>query len=78
MTLAAVLAERGNPNIDFFSLDVEGYEVPVLQGMDVDRNRPRLILVETKNLDGVLAALQGRYRPIDQLSHHDHLLQSKD
>jgi FkbM family methyltransferase len=77
-TLAAVLESRGNPNVDFFSLDVEGYEIPVLQGMNVERHRPRLILVETKDLDGVLAALKDRYRPIDQLSHHDHLLQVKD
>jgi FkbM family methyltransferase len=76
-TLSAVLTARGNPKVDFFSLDVEGYEIPVLQGMDVERNRPRLILVETKDLDGVLQALKGYYQPIDQLSHHDHLLQAK-
>ena len=77
-TLSAVLEARGNPKVDFFSLDVEGYEIPVLQGMDVARHRPRLILVETKDLDGVLGALKNQYRPIDQLSHHDHLLQVKD
>ena len=53
---------RGTP-VDFFSLDVEGYEIPVLQGMNPDRHRPRFILVETKDLDeGVLAALKGHYR----------------
>ena len=77
-TLSAILEARGNPKVDFFSLDVEGYEIPVLQGMDVNRHRPRLILVETKDLDGVLQALKGHYRPIDQLSHHDHLLEARD
>jgi FkbM family methyltransferase len=77
-TLSSVLAERGNPKVDFFSLDVEGYEIPVLQGMNLDRHRPRLILVETKDLHGVLTTLKGHYQPIDQLSHHDHLLLAKD
>ncbi len=78
LTLASILEARGNPRVDFFSLDVEGYEIPVLQGMDPDRNRPGLILVETKDLDGVLTALKGHYKPIDQLSHHDYLLQAQD
>jgi FkbM family methyltransferase len=78
LTLAAVLDAHGDRRVDFFSLDVEGYEIPVLQGMNVERHRPRLILVETKDLDGVLAALKGRYHPLDQLSHHDYLLQAQD
>jgi len=77
-TLSAILAARGNPQVDFFSLDVEGYEIPVLQGMDLERHRPRLILVETKNLNGILGTLKGSYQPIDQLSHHDYLLRVKD
>jgi hypothetical protein len=77
-TLSSLLDERGSPKVDFFSLDVEGYEIPVLQGMDLNRHRPRLILVETKDLHSVLAVLKGCYQPIDQLSHHDHLLQAKD
>lgn len=76
-TLSALLEARGNPRVDFFSLDVEGYEIPVLQGMDLSRHRPRLILVETKDINAVLTALQGAYEPIDQLSHHDHLLRAK-
>lgn len=75
-TLAAILDQRGGKPADLFSLDVEGYEVPVLQGMDVERHRPRWILVETKQLPQVLAVLQGHYRLIDQLSHHDYLLRA--
>ncbi len=74
VTLAQLLEQRGGKPVDLFSLDVEGYEVPVLQGMNPDRHRPRFILVETKDLDGVLAALKGHYRQIDQLSFHDYLL----
>ena len=75
-TLAAILDRRGGKPADLFSLDVEGYEVPVLQGMDVERHRPRLVLVETKQLPEVLAALKGHYRAIDQFSHHDYLLRT--
>jgi FkbM family methyltransferase len=76
-TLSAILEACGNPRVDLFSLDVEGYEIPVLQGMDLERHRPRLILVETRDLGGVLAVLGGAYDPIDQLSHHDHLLRCR-
>ena len=75
-TLAKLLEARGGGPADFFSLDVEGYEVPVLQGMNPERHRPRLILVETKDLPRVLAALNGHYSQIAQLSFHDYLLQT--
>jgi FkbM family methyltransferase len=76
LTLASVLAAAPCRKVDFLSLDVEGYEIPVLQGMDPERNRPSLILVETKDLEGVLEALKGHYRIVDQLSHHDYLLKA--
>jgi len=76
VTLASILDARPGRKVDFLSLDVEGYEIPVLQGMAPERNRPNLILVETKNLAGVLEALKGNYRTIDQLSHHDYLLRT--
>jgi FkbM family methyltransferase len=77
-TLATILDKLDGRKVDFFSLDVEGYEIPVLQGMDPDRHRPRLILVETKDLPGVLTSLKGHYQAIDQLSHHDYLLKRLD
>jgi FkbM family methyltransferase len=78
MTLAAVLEMHGNPRVDLFSLDVEGYELPVLEGMDIARNRPRFILVETRDLARVLVTLGSHYETVDQLSHHDHLLRARD
>jgi len=74
VTLASILESRDRKPADLFSLDVEGYEVPVLKGMDVERHRPRWILVETKQLPQVLGVLKGHYRQIDQFSHHDYLL----
>ena len=76
-TLSSILAELRMTRIDLLSLDVEGYEVEVLKGLDTDRHRPCFILVETKRLADVLDALQDRYQAIDQLSHHDHLLKAR-
>ena len=46
-TLDAILEKIGAPApIDFVSIDVEGHEVEVLSGFDLDRGRPRLLLIE--------------------------------
>ena len=45
-TLDEVLAEAGNPKLDFMSLDVEGFELQVLRGFDLTRHRPAVILIE--------------------------------
>ena len=45
-TLTSVLEEAGVSEIDFFSLDVEGYEIQVLSGLDMVRFRPKWLLVE--------------------------------
>jgi FkbM family methyltransferase len=76
VTLASILDAHPGRKVDFLSLDVEGYEIPVLEGMAPERNRPKLILVETKNLEGALDALKGHYQAIDQLSYHDYLLRA--
>lgn len=47
--LDELVAQEGNPRIDFLSIDVEGGEVNVLRGFDLQRHRPALILIE----DGV-------------------------
>ena len=76
-TLSSILSEQGATRIDLLSLDVEGYEIEVLKGLDVARHRPNFILVETSRLSEVLEVLQGQYDAIDQLSHHDHLLKAR-
>jgi FkbM family methyltransferase len=45
-TLDDVLADAGNPKIDLVSIDVEGLELQVLQGFDLARHRPAMLLVE--------------------------------
>jgi FkbM family methyltransferase len=45
-TLDSVLVEAGVTRVDFISIDVEGFELDVLQGFDLERFRPQLILLE--------------------------------
>ena len=72
-TLTSVLDEARVERIDFFSLDVEGYEVSVLKGLDLDKYRPEYILVETNFRDEVDEHLCGRYEVVAELSNHDTL-----
>ncbi|HSR81547.1 MAG TPA: FkbM family methyltransferase, partial [Hyphomicrobiaceae bacterium] len=45
-TLAALIAEAQLSGIDFLKIDVEGAEAEVLAGVDFERQRPRVILLE--------------------------------
>jgi FkbM family methyltransferase len=75
-TLTSVLEEAGAPaEIDLLSLDVEGFEASVLRGLDLERFRPRLLLVEMHDVDAlspeVEAVLGDRYEREDRLSPMD-------
>ena len=48
-TLTSLLKKYDVNKIDFFSLDVEGYELSVLNGLDFEQFRPSYILIETAN-----------------------------
>jgi hypothetical protein len=63
--------------VTLFSLDVEGFEVDVLKGLDLSRHRPDFILVETRGINEVTLALSSHYDLIAKLSHHDYLFKSK-
>jgi FkbM family methyltransferase len=39
-------------NVDFVNLDVEGMDYKILKNIDLSRLRPRLIAIETHNVDG--------------------------
>jgi FkbM family methyltransferase len=72
-TLEAVLDGLPDvpPIIDLLSLDVEGYELDVLQGLNLDRYAPRWILVEARFFEEVDAYLQPLYELIERFTHHD-------
>jgi hypothetical protein len=77
-TLTSVLDKYGFGAIDFLSLDVEGYELGVLKGLDFDRYRPSFMLVEARFRDEIDEFLRPIYQPIAELSHHDVLYKSVD
>jgi FkbM family methyltransferase len=76
--LSNVLDELGIAQVDFFSLDVEGFELEVLKGLDFTRHAPKFLLIETEQLPAVTEFLGARYAMIDSLSHHDFLFSRKE
>lgn len=74
-TLESILDEIPDlPNIDFFSLDVEGYELDVLKGLNLTKYRPKYILVEARFFEEVNSFLEdNNYEIIEKLSYHDFL-----
>jgi FkbM family methyltransferase len=80
-TLSSLLDEIDAPEIDFMSLDVEGFEAEALRGLDLDRHAPRFLLVEAwdeKSRIAVERILSERYRACDELSPHDVLYARAD
>ncbi len=78
-TLTSILADIDElPPIDFFSLDVEGYELNVLKGLDFGHYRPTYILVEARQFQEVNDFLVGaRYTMLDKFTVHDYLYRTE-
>lgn len=46
-----ILEENGCPSkIDFMSVDVEGYEIKVLKGINFEQHRPSMLFIETNKI----------------------------
>lgn len=71
-TLTGVLEDCGVTVIDFMSIDVEGNEAGVLQGLDLTRYTPKVILIETKEPEIVTSLLAPLYRLDGQASSLDY------
>jgi FkbM family methyltransferase len=74
LTLASLVEECRLDRIDFLSLDVEGGEAGVLDGLNLRVHRPRHILVEASQfieVDDLLTS--NRYRMVDKLTFRDYL-----
>lgn len=70
-TLSSILDDRGISKIDFMSLDLEGYEAAALRGLEFDRHRPAMLLVEISNdRQEVERVVAPWYQPIAELSDH--------
>lgn len=79
-TLTSILDEYGVTTIDFLSLDVEGYEINVLKGIDFGKYHPNLMLIEALDLslrNEINDYLQQLYVPIATLSERDVLYKHK-
>lgn len=77
-TLQYLINKYKIDKVDFFSLDVEGYEIEVLKGLDFDKVRPKYILIETTTsgyyrciIDSYMTSQN--YSQIDRLSINDAL-----
>ena len=75
ITLTEVLRKNYVPKlIDLFSLDVEGYEFEVLEGIDFENYKFKYFLIETNDFDKLNSYLIAKkYKFIDKLSNHDYL-----
>ncbi len=76
-TLSAILDAHGIERVDLLSLDVEGFELAALAGIDFDRHAPRWMLIEARYREEIDAFLASRYDVAATLSHHDVLYRRK-
>ncbi len=62
-TLDYMLAEAAIETLDFITIDVEGYELSVLQGFDLARWQPRILILEdnSRGLDREVPAHLARF-----------------
>ena len=70
-TLTALLERHEMTQVDLLSLDVEGYELNVLHGIDFDRVQPAWMLIEARYRSEIDAFLTPLYEQVAELSHHD-------
>jgi len=81
-TLTSLLKKYDFNKIDFFSLDVEGYELSVLNGLDFEQFRPSYILIETANDQNYQSIIKdymqkNNYEFLESLSGNDDLFMDK-
>ena len=71
-TLTKILDEISAPSlIDFFSLDVEGYEFEIIKGIDFNRYNFKYFLVETSNELVISYLIEKNYCLLKKLTYHD-------
>lgn len=70
-TISDILDKHRISHLDVLSLDIEGYEIPALQGLDLSRHRPHWLLIEVRDNQAMDDLLTPYYTRVDVLSHHD-------
>lgn len=76
--LSDILDQHNVASVDLLSLDVEGFELSALQGLDFSRHRPRFMLIEARYRQEIDDYLSPGYTPVELLSHHDVLYRRLD
>lgn len=76
-TLTSILDECKIKEIDLFSLDVEGYELNVLKGLDFERYRPKYMCIEARFRKEIEEFICPYYEVIDELTEMDVLYKAK-
>ncbi|HEV7938784.1 MAG TPA: FkbM family methyltransferase [Solirubrobacteraceae bacterium] len=57
-TLDSLLEEAGFGALDFVTIDVEGHELSVLEGFDLEKHSPRIVILEDNSLDGAIPVIR--------------------
>lgn len=76
-TLSSLLDQHGISQVDLLSLDVEGFELSALRGINFDCHAPTWMLIEARYRQEIDAFLSSRYDIVAELSHHDVLYRRK-
>jgi FkbM family methyltransferase len=82
ITLNKLLVKHDIKKINFISLDVEGYEISVLNGFDIEKYKPNYIMIETTTFDNRRKVIfdymsEREYSIVDELSCNDVLFAPK-
>ena len=77
-TLNAILENMVMDELDFLSLDVEGYEIEALKGLDLKRYSPKVILIEWfKDIKLIQDILDETHVFAEKISDHDYVFVRK-
>ena len=76
-TLTSILDEVGVTEIDLLSLDVEGFELKVLKGLNFNKYQPKYMLIEARFKSEIDSYISELYVEVEQLSFHDYLYQRR-
>ena len=77
-TLSSVLEQHGIKRVDLLSLDVEGYELEVLKGINFNIHRPQYMLIEARDRDNIESFIESLYLVVAELSIHDVLYRLRE
>jgi FkbM family methyltransferase len=73
-TLDSILESLNVATVDFFSLDVEGYELEVLKGFSIEKYLPKVLLVEWHDdIQKIIDVVDNTHKFTEKLSLHDYV-----